>query len=59
MVNKIKYCEKCKRYTLEEKCPICGNQTISKVPPRFSPVDRTGKYRRQIKKELLKKEGLL
>ena len=50
----MKYCNKCKRYTLKDICPICGEKTIIKEPPRFSPQDRYGKYRRILKKEVIK-----
>ncbi|KAA0000658.1 MAG: RNA-protein complex protein Nop10 [Thermoplasmata archaeon] len=47
----MKYCYKCKRYTLHDECPICGEKTARKEPPRFSPQDKYGKYRRMLKKE--------
>ena len=45
------YCKKCKTYTLETICNKCKNNTISKKPPRFSPEDHYGKYRRELKKQ--------
>ncbi|MCD6223059.1 MAG: RNA-protein complex protein Nop10 [Thermoplasmata archaeon] len=54
----MKYCYKCKRYTLKDVCPVCGEKTIKKEPPRFSPQDRYGKYRRMLKKEVMKWKGL-
>jgi len=50
----MKYCYKCKRYTLKDICPVCGEKTRIKDPPRFSPQDRYGKYRRMLKKEVMK-----
>ncbi len=44
-------CKKCGRYTLEIICPSCGEATISPYPPRFSPGDRYGVYRRKLKLE--------
>lgn len=44
------YCNNCKIYTLNEICKECNKKTISKNPPRFSPQDRYGKYRRKLKK---------
>lgn len=41
----IRKCTKCGRYTLKDKCPICGSETISPHPPRFSPEDRYVAYR--------------
>ena len=58
-MNKIRYCPKCKEYTLEEICPRCGEKTIIKVPPRYSPREDIAKYRRMARKEILKEEGLL
>ena len=46
---KIRKCKKCGRYTLKERCPECGAETVSAHPPRFSPEDKYGKYRRLIK----------
>lgn len=46
---KIKKCMKCARYTLQEICPECGNRTVSAHPPKFSPEDKYGKWRRKIK----------
>ncbi len=50
----MKYCYKCKRYTLNDECPICGEKTAKKEPPRFSPQDKYGEYRRRLKREGMK-----
>ncbi len=42
-------CLKCNEYTLKEKCPRCGSETVRPLPPRFSPEDRYGKWRRLAK----------
>lgn len=47
---KLFYCQKCKEYTLNKVCKTCKQKTISKNPPRFSPQDNYGKYRRKLKK---------
>jgi len=44
------YCKNCKLYTLDNICSKCKEKTISKNPPRFSPQDRYGEYRRKLKK---------
>jgi len=44
------YCKNCKVYTLDNVCIKCKEKTISKNPPRFSPQDHYGKYRRKLKK---------
>ena len=48
---KLKKCKSCGMYTLKETCPSCGGQTISPHPPKFSPLDPYGKYRRMLKKQ--------
>jgi len=50
----MKYCYKCKRYTLKDICPVCGERAYKKEPPRFSPQDKYGKYRRMLKREEIK-----
>ncbi|MEA2054681.1 MAG: RNA-protein complex protein Nop10 [Candidatus Thermoplasmatota archaeon] len=47
----MKYCTSCKRYTLENDCPLCGKKTTQVGPARFSPQDTYGEYRRKLKKE--------
>jgi len=49
-MSKLLYCKKCKKYTLENVCSICNEKSILKNPPRFSPEDHYGKYRRKLKK---------
>jgi H/ACA ribonucleoprotein complex subunit 3 len=51
-MSKLLYCKKCKDYTLDEVCHRCNEKTVSKNPPRFSPQDNYGKYRRKLKKSL-------
>ncbi len=46
----MRKCPKCGRYTFKEMCPVCGTPTVSAHPPRFSPEDKWGKYRREAKK---------
>jgi H/ACA ribonucleoprotein complex subunit 3 len=58
-MNKIKYCQKCDKYTFNAVCSVCGEKTITKVPPKYSPQDRMAVYRRIAKKEILKEKGLL
>jgi len=49
-MHSIMYCEKCKEYTFDEICPRCREKTVSKNPPRLSPQDNYGVYRRKLKK---------
>lgn len=45
----ILYCSKCIRFTFEKSCPVCKCNTISTKPPRYSPIDKWGDYRRKAK----------
>lgn len=36
-------------YTLKTACPKCGTATAQAGPAKYSPEDRYGKYRRQLK----------
>ena len=42
-------CQACHRYTLEPKCPVCGEASMNPMPARFSPQDKYGAYRRAMK----------
>ena len=53
----IRKCPKCGRYTLSEICPVCGEKTVYALPPKFSPQDRYGKYRRMLKREVMMNES--
>lgn len=48
----IRLCKACGRYTLKGSCLACGAATIMPLPPRYSPEDRYGAYRRRLKKEV-------
>jgi len=58
MTQHIFKCSSCNNYTLETSCPKCQKPTITPKPPKYSPEDKYGEYRRQIKREELKKQGL-
>lgn len=47
MINR---CPECQVYTMAEECGQCGVKAVSPHPPKFSPEDRYGKYRRRLKK---------
>jgi len=51
-------CISCGNYTLKEKCK-CGGKSVTPKPPKYTPEDKYGKYRREVKKENLVKKGLL
>lgn len=46
MSSRMRRCASCGRYSLEAVCPACGAATSCPVPPKYSPDDRMGKYRR-------------
>jgi H/ACA ribonucleoprotein complex subunit 3 len=48
-------CYNCNIYTLKEICPNCQGETTNPAPPRFSPEDKYGKYRRLLKKGDIKR----
>ncbi len=39
MKSRIRICRECGRYTLKERCPICGGSTNVAHPAKFSPDD--------------------
>ncbi|MEJ2272167.1 MAG: RNA-protein complex protein Nop10 [Candidatus Bathyarchaeota archaeon] len=41
----LRKCVSCFHYTLKDKCPKCGEKTISAHPAKFSPDDKYMKYR--------------
>lgn len=51
-------CADCGAYTMKEECK-CGGKAANVKPPKYSPDDKYGDYRRKAKRELLEKEGLL
>jgi H/ACA ribonucleoprotein complex subunit 3 len=48
---KIKQCPSCKTYTMQKNCPKCQAATNIAKPPKYSPEDRYGSYRRKAKDE--------
>lgn len=50
----MRKCPSCRAYTLRARCGKCRVETRSVGPPRFSPQDRYGAYRRRMKKEMEK-----
>jgi len=49
-MNNILKCSKCQVYTLLNVCKICGSNTASPKPGKFSLEDKYGEYRRRYKK---------
>ncbi|HLC55511.1 MAG TPA: RNA-protein complex protein Nop10 [Candidatus Nanoarchaeia archaeon] len=52
MKTEILFCTKCGLYSLKQHCPNCRQQVFSPKPPRYSPLDKWGEWRRKAKKEL-------
>ncbi len=51
-------CSECEQYTMKEVCG-CGGSVIMAKPPKYSPEDKYGHYRRKVKKQELIEKGLL
>ena len=47
MRSEIRKCTQCGKYTLSPECKLCGCPTVCPIPPRYSPDDRMGDYRRK------------
>jgi len=48
-------CPGCNAYTMKEHCPNCSAKALSPKPPKYSPEDKYGHYRRIVKEEERKK----
>jgi len=51
-------CAECGTYTMKESCG-CGGKAAAIRPPKYSPEDKYGSYRRKVKKDQLEAEGVL
>lgn len=51
-------CTKCSHYTINQICS-CGGKAVNVKPPKYSPEDKYGEYRRKVKKKELEDKGLL
>ena len=50
----LKKCAECNRYSIAPSiCPVCGGDLRVAAPPKFSPQDKYGKYRRMLLKTTL------
>ncbi|MBD3310550.1 RNA-protein complex protein Nop10 [Candidatus Woesearchaeota archaeon] len=52
-------CTGCGQYTMKETCPACKNPAVSPKPPKYSPEDKYGSYRRKAKQQEYKERGLV
>jgi len=55
----MKHIYKCPKHGYTMKVECCNKQTIDSKPVKFSPDDKYGKYRREVKEGDRKKKGLL
>jgi H/ACA ribonucleoprotein complex subunit 3 len=44
-------CQTCKGYGLSSAC-ACGGTRVNVLPPKYSPEDKYGAYRRKYKEEM-------
>jgi len=44
---KMRKCPECGTYTFKQDCAKCSVKTTNPAPPRFSPEDKYGEYRRR------------
>ena len=54
MVKYLLKCKNCREYGLfnpKLKCQKCGGELFNPKPPKYSPIDKYGKYRREYFKE--------
>ncbi len=54
-MNRIRFCRRCGIYTLNKKCPNCGEETEINSPLKYSKDETVAYYRRRLKKEAAKK----
>ncbi|MCW4032023.1 MAG: RNA-protein complex protein Nop10 [Candidatus Bathyarchaeota archaeon] len=41
----IKKCPKCNLYTIQDRCKVCKNKTVSPHPAKFSLQDKYSRYK--------------
>ncbi|MBN1386249.1 RNA-protein complex protein Nop10 [Candidatus Woesearchaeota archaeon] len=58
MARHILKCTGCGAYTMSETCS-CGSKAVTPRPPKYSPEDAYGRYRRKVKEPELKQRGFL
>lgn len=44
---------------MKDKCYKCGGETLSKKPPKYSPLDKYARFRREVKSQERKGAGLI
>ena len=51
MRSSILHCKNCSNFTLQNLCSNCNGKTSNPLPPKYSPEDKYGKYRRMLKEK--------
>ncbi|MFH1316398.1 MAG: RNA-protein complex protein Nop10 [Candidatus Woesearchaeota archaeon] len=51
-------CSKCGKYTMKDDCD-CSGKAVSPAPPKYSPEDKYGEYRRKVKRDGIEDKGLI
>ncbi len=54
-MNHMLQCPSCGSYALHQQCS-CGHQRKSPKPPKYSPQDKYGEYRRKIKQHAVENQ---
>ena len=54
---KMRKCKLCGEYTFSAACAKCKGKTAPPLPPKFSPEDKYGKWRRKAVKSVKSKNN--
>lgn len=57
-MKQILKCQNCSKYTMKESCS-CGGTAVTVRPAKFSPDDKYAEYRRRVKEQERKEQGLI
>ncbi len=53
IMTRMYKCVHCNNYTLDDaRCPKCGEAVKDPKPPKYSPADKYGEYRRRAKRKV-------
>jgi len=44
---------------MKKQCPKCSGEMVLAKPPKYSPEDKLGSYRREAKKKDLENKGFI
>jgi len=50
-------CTACRTYTMKPRCPQCSHRAATPTPPKYSPEDRYGEYRRRLRELVQREQG--